>query len=457
MTLVDASTRTLDAQLDRLPVGRTHRRVVVAVGLGLFFDMYEVFLSGSMGAALQSFKVSSTQQQWLLASAFLGMFVGAVLFGSIADRIGRRQAFLTTLVWYSAWSLIAAFSPNVWMLVICRFLAGVGVGAEYPVGDSYLSDTLPKEWRGRLASWAYTFSFLAVPVVGFLALGLNAHPFLSIPGWRWLLGFGAVGALFVAFLRRGLPESPRWLQRVGRRAEAQEALRAFAEGSGVTLEPIEDEVVTDAASAAPAPASVAPPRSLWRTPYRGRLVMLVFFHIFQTFGYYGFGTLAAVSLTARGYDTTSSLLYVALSYLGYPLGSLLSTPLLGRIERKWLIVGSLAALAVSGLLFATSGNPALIVIFGFLTTVISNVFSNSYHIYQAEIFPTEFKARAVGWTYSLSRLSSGSLPFVLVPVLNAAGAGTMFTVVAVALAIVVAAVIIGGPRTTRRSLDEINP
>jgi len=185
--------------------------------------------------------------------------------------------------------------------------------------------------------------------------------------------------------------------------------------------------------------------------------MLFVFHIFQTFGYYGFGTLATAVLVARGYDATSSLLYVALSYLGYPLGSLLSTPLLARIERKWLIIGSLVALAASGLLFATSGNAVLIVIFGFLTTVISNVFSNAYHIYQAEIFPTEYKATAVGWTYSLSRLSSGALPFILLPILDAAGAPTMFIVVAVALAIVAVAVVVGGPLTTRRSLEEINP
>lgn len=459
MTSLDASTRTLDDQLDRLPVGRTHWRVVVAVGLGLFFDMYEVFLSGSIGTALNAtFKVTGVQQQLLLASAFLGMFVGAVTFGSIADRLGRRRAFLLTLIWYSVWSLIGAFSFNAWMLVICRFIAGIGVGAEYPVGDAYLSDTLPKEWRGRMASWAYTFSFLAVPVVGFLALGLNAHGLFSIAGWRWLLGLGAVGAIVVVFLRRGLPESPRWLQRVGRHREAEEALRVFAAGSRVEVSPIADEPI--AVADAPAEASVdnvAPARSLWRAPYRGRLVMLVVFHVFQTFGYYGFGTLAAVSLVARGYDTTSTLLYVALSYLGYPLGSLLSTPLLAKIERKFLIIGSLVALAASGLLFATSNNAALIVVFGFLTTVISNVFSNSYHIYQAEIFPTEFKARAVGWTYSLSRLSSGALPFVLLPVLNAHGAPVMFSVVAVALLIVIVAVIIGGPRTTRRSLDEINP
>jgi MFS family permease len=114
-------------------------------------------------------------------------------------------------------------------------------------------------------------------------------------------------------------------------------------------------------------------------------------------------------------------------------------------------------MAAFGLLFATVDNTALIVVFGFLTTATSNVFSNVYHVYQAEIFPTDVRATAVGWTYSLSRLSSGALPFILIPVLDAHGAAAMFTVVLVALAITIAVVAWIGPRTTRRNLEEINP
>ena len=185
--------------------------------------------------------------------------------------------------------------------------------------------------------------------------------------------------------------------------------------------------------------------------------MLVVFHTFQTFGYYGFGTLAALVLVARGYDVTSSLLYTALSFLGYPVGSVLAIPLLKHFERKHLVIASVAAMALCGWLFATVNTVALIVVFGFLTTAISNVFSNVYHVYQAEIFPTDVRATAVGWTYSLSRLSSGALPFILIPVLDDHGAGAMFSVVFIALAITIAAVAIVGPRTTWRSLEEINP
>jgi MFS transporter, putative metabolite:H+ symporter len=162
-------------------------------------------------------------------------------------------------------------------------------------------------------------------------------------------------------------------------------------------------------------------------------------------------------LVSRGYDVTSSLLFTAVSFIGYPIGSLISIPLLKRFERKYLIMVMVAVMAACGVLFATVTVPALIVVFGLLTTAASNAFSNIYHVYQAEIFPSDVRATAVGWTYSVSRLSSAALPFILIPVLNNYGATTMFGVVLVALAATVAVIAPIGPRTTGRSLDEINP
>jgi putative MFS transporter len=441
-------------RLDHLAVGPMHRKVVVAIGLGLFFEIYEIFLSSTISTTLKTqYNLDGTALKLLLASTFLGMFIGSAVLGRLADRIGRRRAFLFNLIWFSVWTLIGAFSPNPWFLVVTRFMAGVGVGAEYPVADAYLSDVLPKDHRGRLSAWAYTCSFVAVPVLGFMSLGLTKHSLFGIPGWRILLVIGSVGALLVMLMRRSLPESPRWLASVGRADEARAALREFETGPS---EPApKDEPVTPA----PAPAAdvTNPLARLSVSPYRGRLGMLAVFHAFQSFGYYGFGTLAALVLVSRGYDVTTSLLYTALSYLGYPVGSVLAIPLMRWFERKYLVMGTIAALAAFGLLFATVENTVLIVAFGFLTTATSNVFSNVYHVYQAEIFPTDVRATAVGWTYSLSRLSSAVLPFVLIPVLDHYGATAMFTVVLVALSIAVAAVAWIGPKTSRRNLEEINP
>lgn len=457
-TMVDVrnvpSQSDIGSQMDALPVGRIHRRVVVAIGLGLFFEVYEIFLSGSIATALKAqYHLGGTTLQLLMASSFIGMFIGAAVFGRIADRIGRRRAFLLNLVWFSVCSALAAVAPTVALLVAARFLAGIGIGAEYPVADSYLSDVLPKAHRGRLAAWAYTCSFLAVPALGFLALGLSGRTVLGVDGWRVLLLMGAAGALFVILLRRGLPESPRWLAAQGRTGEALAALSAFAAGSSVVPTP----VTAPGESVTSASPTVNPVARLRQAPYRGRLAMLAVFHLFQPFGYYGFGTLAGLVLVARGFDVTSSLLFTALSFFGYPLGSLLSIPLLARFERKSLLIVGVAAMAGCGIAFAVVSSPAMIVVFGVLTTAAANVFSNIYHVYQAEIFPSDVRATAVGWTYSLSRLSSAAMPFVLIPVLDQYGATAMFSVVVGALAVAVAVLVPFGPRTTGRSLEEINP
>ena len=446
-------------RLDRLPVGRVHRKIVVAIGLGLFFEVYEIFLSSTIATALKTeYGFGGTALQLLMASSFVGMFIGAAAFGRIADKIGRRRAFLLNLVWFSVWSIIGAFAPSPMLLVGARFMAGIGVGAEYPVADSYLSDVLPKADRGRLAAWAYTCSFLAVPALGFLTLYLNGHTVFGFDSWRVLLVVGAVGALFVIALRRGLPESPRWLAGVGRTDEAEAEMLAFESGASPATNDTEHDIAEHEFMPASQPArTVSAIERLRLSPYRQRLVMLVVFHLFQPFGYYGFGTLAALVLVSRGFDVTSSLLFTAVSFIGYPLGSLISIPLMKRFERKHVIMATVVVMAVCGMLFATATAPAMIVAFGLLTTAASNTFSNTYHVYQAEIFPNDVRATAVGWTYSVSRLSSAALPFILIPVLNHYGAPTMFAVVIIALAATIAVLVPFGPRTTGRSLDEINP
>ena len=153
------------------------------------------------------------------------MFFGALLLGRLADRFGRRGAFLLNLGLYSLFSLLGAFSGSALMLLVTRFFAGIGLGAEPPLADTYLTDLLPARKRGRFIAWAYTLAFCGFPVVGFLARGLTEHELLGIPGWRWLFVIGALGAGAVFLLRRGLPESPRWLDSVGRTAEAEHLVR----------------------------------------------------------------------------------------------------------------------------------------------------------------------------------------------------------------------------------------
>ncbi|HEY4007783.1 MAG TPA: MFS transporter [Pseudonocardia sp.] len=446
---------TVAARMDRLPITRTHRLATVAVGLGMFFDIYEVFLAGVLSGVLtDQFQLSKAALAPVLASTFIGMFLGALVMGRLADRLGRRRAFLLNLALYSVFSLLGAFSPNAVWLMVTRFVAGIGLGAELPLADTYLTDLLPARNRGRYIAWAYTVSFVGVPFVGFLAHSLALTPVLGLAGWRWIFIIGSLGAVVVFLLRRGLPESPRWLESVGRRAEADRIATRFedeARAAGATL----DQPAAPA-PVAPVARGAAALRLLLRPPFGRRTGMMVVFHLFQTVGYYGFGTMVPLVLAAKGYPVSKSLLFTALTYLGYPVGSLLSLPLVDRVERKFLVLFALLGMAVFGLLFGFSDSMAPILVFGFLYTATSNVFSNGYHIYQAEIFPTVIRSTAASGTYAVSRLATAAMPFVLIPVLNNAGVGALFGVVCAALAIVALDIGLLGPRTTGRTVESVS-
>ncbi|MBB4685468.1 MFS transporter [Amycolatopsis jiangsuensis] len=435
------------SRLDRLPITRRHRYFVAVVGVATFFDLYDLFLAATISTVLsKEFGVTAETLKYVLASAFVGAFVGAVFLGRLADRLGRRRAFLLTLGLYSVFTLLGAFSTDVWILVACRFVAGIGIGAELPVADAYLADLLPARARGRATAWAYTIGFCGVPAAGFLARALAGHAPLGFEGWRWLFVIGALGAAIVWALRFTLPESPRWLAAQGREDEADEIVRRLEDSAPQPLPEPEPEP--------PAPEPVRA-SALLRPPWLRRTSMLYVFQLLQSFGYYGFGSLVPIVLAAKGFGLVSSLTFSALTFLGYPIGSALSVPIIERLERKWLIVASAAGMAVFGLAFGYATSGVLIAVFGFCYTAASNVFSNAFHTYQGELFPTSLRGTAAGSAYALSRLATAAMPFVLLPILQSAGATTMFAVVAAAMAVLIVDVAVLGPRSTGKSLETI--
>jgi putative MFS transporter len=445
-----ADRGTIAARLNRLPIGRVHRLAVIFVGLGLFFDTYEVFLAGTLSAVLKTqFGLSPDTLKAVLASAFVGQFLGAIFFGRLADRLGRRQAFVLNLAIYSVFSLIGGLAPNATILVIARFIAGLGLGAELALADAYLSDLLPPKFRGRYLAWAYTTAFLGIPAAGFLARWLVPLKPLGVSGWRWMFFIGALGALLVWVLRRALPESPRWLESVGRSQEADRIVTSWEEDarrSGAELPPPQPDEATVTQDRLPV-------RVLFTREYARRTFMQWTINGLEVFGYYGFGTLAPLVLLAKGYSVVSSLTFLAFTYIGYPIGSALSLPIIERMERKVLIAAGAAGMAISGLLFGYAPSPFWVVLWGFLFTVISNTFSNAFHVYLGEIYPTAVRATAAGAAYSISRIVTAALPYILIPVLDHWGGSAVFTVVAIALGVLIIDVLALGPRTTGLALE----
>lgn len=441
---------SIGAHLDRLPITPAHRAIVAIAGVGTFFDLFDIFLAGVLGTVLiERFHLNRVSLPLVLASGFLGMFLGSLGLGLMADRLGRRRAFLLNLTIYSVFTLLGAFAFSASTLIATRFVAGIGIGAELPLVDAYLSELLPAQQRGRYTALAYTIGFVGVPAVGFLARLLIPLRPLGIEGWRWIFVAGSAGGAVIWWLRRQLPESPRWLASKGRFAEA-DAVIAQLEGrrppnhaEGIVRPAVRAAIKSEQFSV------------LFSSQYLGRTAVLWIFQIFQSVGYYGFGTLVPLVLASKGFSIVNSLTYVSAVYAGYPLGSALSIPIVERIDRRWLIVGSAVLMAILGLALGLASAPIVIVAFGFSYTIVSNIFSNAFHIFQAEIFPTAVRATATSTAYGLSRLSSAAMPFILLPLLDHSGAAAMFAAVAIAMLIVVVDIGVFAPSTTGRSLERL--
>jgi putative MFS transporter len=447
-----AGGRGVAARLDRIPPIRMHRRLSVAVGFANFFDLYDIFLGGVLAAVLApAWGLSTDGKALVIGSGFGGMFVGANILSVLADRLGRRRVFLWNLGIYSFFTLAAAFSPNLAWLAVLRFCAGFGLGGELTLSDTYLSELLPRAVRGRYMAWAYTLGFVGVPLAAFVGAEFVAKHHLLIDGWRWLLVIGSLGAVIVLAMRRSLPESPRWHEIRGNEREADRATTALEQEACAELHL---HSLPEPAPLDIAPAEHAGITEIFRPPYGRRSGMLWFFQFFQTVGYYGFGTLAPLVLKAKGYTIVDTLGFTAIIYVGYPLGSAVSVPIMERFERKHLIAASSLVMGALGITFGFARVVWLIVAAGFLLTATSNVFSNSFHIYQAEIFPTRIRATAVGTAYSLSRLSGAILPFIAVSVLDGLGASAVFIGSAAIMALVALDVAVFGPRSTGLNLED---
>src|SRR4051812_29742657 len=208
------------ARLERLPLSRVHRRFITLVSLGGWFDFYDIFIVAYLGAALRGSGFFDLRQMTLfVSSGFIGMFVGAIVFGLGSDYMGRRTAFVFMLLIYSLFTLAGAFAPNAWWLIAARALAGVGIGAEVIVIDTYVTEMVPSGVRGRYIAITQLVGFTSIPTAAALSY-LLVPTHVLIDGWRWVMVFGGAGALVAWYLRRGLAESPRWLESRGRSAEA---------------------------------------------------------------------------------------------------------------------------------------------------------------------------------------------------------------------------------------------
>jgi putative MFS transporter len=316
--------------------------------------------------------------------------------------------------------------------------------------DTYIAELAPPAFRGRAFAYANIIQFLAVPVAALLGWWLVPRTILGLDGWRFVVMAGSVGAVLAWFVRGRLPESPRWLAQHGRIQEADAIVEAWeveARLEGAELSP-------------PKPQPLEQDRGsfleIWQTPYLGRTLMLIAFNVFQAAGYYGFSSWVPALLIASGIAVTKSLAYTFVIAIAAPLGPALGLLFSDRIERKWIVAGSALAIAISGLAFTQVHGMAGVIACGVALTLANNILSFSYHSYQPELFPTRVRARAVGFVYSFSRLSTMFSAFVIAWILRGFGSAGVFVFIAGCMIVVAAVIGIFGPRTRNLPLEQIS-
>jgi len=313
-----------------------------------------------------------------------------------------------------------AFSQSDIAIDLWRFIAGVGIGVQIVTIDTYITELSPPDDRGRWVAFSQLVGYTAIPVVAFLAYLLVPQDIAGLSGWRIVALAGALGAIAVWPLRRGLPESPRWLATRGR----DELNERWGD--------------------------------LFAPQLRTRTIAMVIFNVFQTVGFYGFASWVPILLAKEGVSLVHSLLYTFIIAIANPIGPALAMYFSDRLERKWQIVVLALTIAACGLAFSFSRHPVAIVAFGVAITIANAWFSAVFHAYQAELFPTAIRGQAVGFVYAWSRFSSIFVGFTIAAILLRAGTTGVFAATGAAMAIV--ALVIGafGPVTNRRTLEDLS-
>ncbi|HXA76329.1 MAG TPA: MFS transporter [Candidatus Acidoferrales bacterium] len=463
-TAIRRKAALISARLDRLPTTRYIWKILLLLSLGGCFEFYDLFLMTYIGPGLVRSGLFSgvsvsffglTGLASFVSATFAGLFIGTLVFGFAADTFGRRTIFTYSLLWYTVGSIVMAFQTTTSGILIWRLITGIGIGVELVTIDTYIAELMPKEVRGRAFAINQVVQFTAIPLVAVVSWLFVPRSYFGLDGWRWVVLLGSVGAIFVWFIRRSIPESPRWLLARGHISEAERAVADMEERVaadwGAELSSVGLEIPAEES-----PSARVRFVQILQPPYRSRTLMLMVFQLAQTIGYYGFASWVPTLLIAAGIRTTASLQYSFIIAIFAPIGPLLIQGIADRFERKWQIVWSAACIGGFGLLFARQKDPGWLILLGVMLTCSNNWMSVAFHAYQAELFPTRVRAQAVGFVYSWSRFSAIFTSLMIGFFLQHFGVGGVFAFIAASMAVVVLAIGVFGPRTRGLALELIS-
>lgn len=435
-------------RMDRLPISSLHKKVIFALAVAYFFEFADLnTFSYASPALVKHWHLPLSIIATINSSAFLGMFIGASAGGWLGDKAGRKKSIITSLIILSIFSAMNALSWDVWSLSISRFITGMATSALLVNANTYIIEFFPKAVRGKWQGFAVAIGIMGIPITGYISSWVIP---MADFGWRFVFVWGALG-IFALFGIVKLYELPRWYEMKGQVNKAKETLeqieKIIASEKGPLAKP-EPEVFE-------APMATGKMSDIFKGVYFKRTFILICVWILQTIAFYGFGSWVPTLLVKQGMDMSHSLLYSTLITLGAPLGSLTGAMISDRFERKTNIIVSSFFIAIAVFLFGVTLNPVMIVVFGFLINYIERTFSSNLYTYTSELYGTEVRSFGQGLTYGIGRAANIIGPFIISFVYTGYGYFNVFILISVVWAATAIAIFFG-PKTSKRSLEEIN-
>jgi MFS transporter, putative metabolite:H+ symporter len=445
-----ASAQTIESfvgnSLDDAKISPLHRRVIALIAAGYFFDVIDFVVFGSLVPLILQSKFATGPEVAAVGSAgIFGMFLGTAGQGEFSDRFGRRFIYQFNLLLFGIFTILGALSPTVTLLVVCRFIAGLGLGAEQPLAFAYAGEYSPKRIRGRILAIVHFIGGACVWPIG-TALVLLFRNSIASPdyAWRGVWLVIGIGALIVWVFRFALPESPRYLATHGRGDDAIKVLGRL--GIAGPTGPLSTDAASNTKSDPFAVVfSMFPVRVI-----AGMICFTAFFGVAI-----GLGAWLPNIMHDKGFTITKSLTYTLAMNFAVPCASIFMMYALDNWGRKITSVLAFIGAGIMAVVFANAGTPVQLMVAGFIMVFFVQVAGNSMQIFCSEVFPTNARASGFGWASGVGRLATAFIMPTILWVQNGWGLTTVFVCLAILLLIAAGAVTQLGPEAKQKGLDEI--
>jgi len=386
---------TLTERLDTLPVSRFHYILLITAGLGWMFDSMDTgIISFVLPVLMKAWKLSPEQVGTIGSIGLVGMAIGAILSGTMADIFGRKKVFASTLVIYSFATGLCGQSWNYESLLFFRFLVGFGLGGQLPVAVTLMSEFSPAKHRGKFLVLLESFW-----AIGWLLAALISYIIIPRFGWQAAFYIGAFPALYIFYLWKSIPESPRYLASKGNLAQAEAIVKTIEAQSGISRTTA--ELTPESISQNPPGVAV---KELFSRKFIRRTIFLWILWFGVVYAYYGIFTWLPSLLALKGFSLTKSFEYVMVMTVAQIPGYFSAAYLVDKVGRKPTLSIYLIGTAICAYFFGQSTNVQTILLMGSLMSFFNLGAWGIVYTYTPELYPTHARATGSGWAAGFGRI-----------------------------------------------------